>query len=75
MAVAGDHRELQVEGDLDRCEGTGFCARVLPQVFEIGPEGKLRLKTDRVPMEWERQLLEAETLCPTQAITIRRANG
>ena len=63
---------LEVRVDAQRCEGTGFCARVGPHLFELH-DGLAVPRADRVDEQDAELLAEAETLCPTQAIRARRA--
>ena len=59
---------LHVRIDAQICQGTGYCARVAPSVFEAGD------RTGRVvephPDDDLADLIEeAATLCPTRAIS------
>lgn len=66
---------FSIEVDLEACEATGFCAQVVPEVFEISDEGVLRLLRNTAEDGLEARLREAEALCPTQAIRIIPASG
>ncbi|MCH1513032.1 MAG: ferredoxin [Acidimicrobiales bacterium] len=61
--------ELHVKIDSLICEGTGYCVRVVPEVFEIGESGLGEVLQARPPSELGAQLEEASILCPTRAIT------
>ena len=50
------------------CQGTGYCARIAPDVFEV--EGRTaRVKQPHPPEAMSELMEEAATLCPTRAIT------
>ncbi len=54
--------------DPDRCEGTGYCARISGRLFtlEDGPPAKV-LMANPTGADAD-DAAEAETLCPTRAI-------
>lgn len=59
---------LNVRIDELVCQGTGYCARVAPKVFDVGDQ--LGLVIDSHPADDQEDLVvEAATLCPTRAIT------
>ena len=59
---------LHVRIDAKICQGTGYCVRVAPAVFDLGEEVGAVL--DQHPADDQQPLLEeAATLCPTRAIT------
>ena len=59
---------LNVRIDTKICQGTGYCARLAPAIFEVGDEvGRV---IDASPdADHEALVEEAATLCPTRAIT------
>lgn len=59
---------LHVRIDAKICQGTGYCARVAPAVFEVGEEVGLVIDAHPAP-DQEALIEEAATLCPTRAIT------
>lgn len=60
---------MRVDVDLDACVGSGSCANVCPEVFELGDDGYLRV-LEPEPGEALRSAVEdAVELCPTGAIT------
>jgi ferredoxin len=61
--------ELHVKIDELICEGTGYCVRIVPEVFAIGENGLGEVLQERPSSELEDQLEEASILCPTRAIT------
>lgn len=60
---------LHVRVDTLICQGTGYCARIAPAVFEVGPERVARVLDPHPPPDQEELMEEASTLCPTRAIT------
>lgn len=59
---------LHVRIDAQICQGTGYCVRVAPAVFELGEEVGL-VRDQHPPSDQQPLLEEAATLCPTRAIT------
>jgi ferredoxin len=64
--VNGHHLHVKIDEQI--CQGTGYCARVAPLVFEAGdPVGRV---LNRHPDDDQMALVEeAATLCPIRAIT------
>ena len=63
-------RTLKVTVDYDVCASTGSCMQVCPEVFEVRSDGFLYLLQEEPPEELRDKVLEAESLCPTGAITV-----
>lgn len=59
---------MQVSVDIGRCDLTGFCCEILPDVFEIRDD-TLHV-TASVSDEFAEKLAEAVTMCPTEAISV-----
>ena len=60
---------LRVEIDEGLCGGASECVRSLPELFELGAEGRARLRED--PSRRDRsELLAAAWACPTSAIQV-----
>ncbi|MFP4045552.1 MAG: ferredoxin [Candidatus Aenigmatarchaeota archaeon] len=55
-----------VEVDEDACIGCGSCVAVAPDIFELGDNGKAKVKEDEATEEAK----EAATVCPVDAITV-----
>jgi len=53
-----------------QCAGSGVCADICPQVFEIAPTGLARVKVDVVPDTAVAACRQAREECPLQAIEI-----
>lgn len=59
---------LHVKIDEKLCQGTGYCVRLAPKVFDLGEE--VGIVIDAHPDASQQALLEeAATLCPTRSIT------
>ena len=55
--------------DREICQGTGYCVRISPELFELEDSLHAKVLNDAPPAEIEEKILEAATLCPTRAIT------
>jgi len=55
----------------DKCSGTASCADTCPEVFEMGNDGRARVKVDVVPETAEDSCRRAMNECPFQAIEIK----
>ena len=63
------HPALNVKVDPLICQGTGYCVRLAPDVFEVGDD-RVAHVLDAHPSSDRTELMEeAATLCPTRAIT------
>jgi ferredoxin len=65
MSESGFHVKI----DTLICEGTGYCVRVVPEVFGIGENGLGEVLQVRPSSKVGDLLEEASILCPTRAIT------
>jgi ferredoxin len=61
---------VRVIVDYDVCASTGSCMQVCPEVFEVRSDGFLYVLQEEPPEELREQVLQAEELCPTGAITV-----
>ena len=61
---------MKVIVDYDVCASTGSCMQVCPEVFEVRSDGFLYVLQEEPPEELRDQVLQAEELCPTGAITV-----
>ena len=58
---------MKVSIDKNKCIGCGVCVAVCPDVFELGEDGKSRVKVKETD---KKCVKEAKESCPTQAIMI-----
>ena len=56
-----------VNVDQNKCIGCGLCTATCPDVFEMGDDGKAKIKEGAKPDE---KCKEAANSCPVQAITV-----
>lgn len=61
---------MQVKVDYDLCESNAVCARLVPDVFEVGDDDQLHLKLERPPETLRARVEEAVRRCPKQALSI-----
>ena len=61
---------MRVVVNLDLCQGHAQCEDVLPEVFSIGPDGKVVLLDEQPSEELRHKVEEAVRLCPVDAILI-----
>lgn len=61
---------MRVVVDFDRCDSTGLCAALAPEVFELGDDDLLRVSSERPPPEHWPAAEEAARACPKLAITL-----
>jgi len=55
----------------EKCDGSGLCIDVCPDVFEMGQDGKACVKVNQVPPRVEESCRDAKEACPYQAIEIK----
>ena len=60
---------MRVSIDDAACQGTGYCVRVAPDLFELAG-AVVSVKTETVPAHLEDAAREAEVLCPARAILL-----
>lgn len=61
---------MKIVVDRSRCSSIGLCEAAVPDVFEIGPDGALRILMDDIPEDRRTDLEQACENCPTQALSI-----
>jgi len=61
---------MRVAVDRDLCESNAECMRLVPEVFEVGDDDRLRLKQERPPATMRARVEEAVRRCPKQALSI-----
>lgn len=60
---------IDVKVDFGRCDANGTCAALMPDVFEIGPDGLLKQLKAQVEDARQEELEEAILCCPMGAIS------
>jgi ferredoxin len=61
---------LQVRIDHQLCEANGVCVRLVPEVFELDDDDRLRLKGEPFEDALRSRLAEAVRRCPKQALAL-----
>ena len=62
---------IRVKVDKEKCIGCGLCISLVPEVFEMGEDGKSNVKMPEVKDEnLINEVKRAAESCPTQAIII-----
>lgn len=61
---------MRVVVDRNKCNNNGFCQRHAPEVFKLGPDGKLVVLQEQPPEELRRKVKLAAVFCPRNAISI-----
>ena len=61
---------LRVVVDWDVCQDHGQCTFSAPEVFRLGPDGRLELLLEEVGEALRARSEEAADVCPVQAIRI-----
>jgi ferredoxin len=60
---------MRITIDENACQGTGYCARIAPQLFVLKTD-VVEVVCDFVPPSWRELARESEVLCPARAIII-----
>lgn len=61
---------MRIIVDRTKCSSIGLCEATAPDIFEIGPDGALKILIDPVPANRRHELEQACENCPTQALSI-----
>ena len=61
---------MRVRVDRDLCESNGVCVRLVPEVFVLDDDDRLRLEQERPPQALRARVEQAVRRCPKQALTI-----
>jgi len=61
---------MRVRVDHNLCESNAVCVRLVPEVFEIDDDDRLRLKQERPPEALRARVEQAVRRCPKQALSI-----
>jgi len=65
----------KVTVDKDLCIGSASCVAVLPEVFDLGEDGKAYVKEGSVASADPEAILDAARSCPVNAIIVTDADG
>jgi ferredoxin len=61
---------MRVVVDYDRCDSTGLCTAIAPEVFELDDDDELQIRAEHPdPVQWE-AAEEAARACPKLAIAL-----
>jgi len=61
---------MRVRIDHELCEANGVCVRLVPEVFELDDDDRLRLKQEHPGEALRSRLAEAVRRCPKQALAL-----
>jgi ferredoxin len=61
---------LRIRIDHQLCEANAVCVRLVPEVFELDDDDRLRLKVEQPDHALRSRLAEAVRRCPKQALAI-----
>jgi ferredoxin len=61
---------MRVRVDPELCESNAVCVRLVPEVFEVDDDDRLRLKQERPPEALRARVQQAVRRCPKQALSI-----
>ena len=67
--------EAEVEVDTTRCDGSGCCAELAPDVFAVAPDGLVLLLRPRTGAEHWEAVRGAAASCPSRAIVARQVEA
>jgi len=56
--------------DRELCESNGVCVRLVPEVFELDDDDRLRVLQERPPEALRARVEQAVRRCPKQALAI-----
>lgn len=61
---------MRVRVDRELCESNGVCVRLVPEVFELDDDDRLRVAQERPPEALRTRVEHAVRRCPKQALAI-----
>ena len=61
---------IRIRVDHELCEANAVCVRLVPEVFELDDDDRLRLKREHPDEALRSRLAEAVRRCPKQALAI-----
>jgi ferredoxin len=66
---------MQVDVNVDRCEGHGLCEQAAPEVYGLDDEGIVQLLVDPVPSELGVKAAAGARVCPVSALRVVSADA
>ena len=61
---------IRIRVDHELCEANAVCVRLVPEVFELDDDDRLRLKQEQPDQALRSRLVEAVRRCPKQALAL-----
>lgn len=61
---------MRVTVDMNRCESSGMCTSIAPEIFELGDDGALVVLEPNPTADLAEQLRAAVDCCPVEAISV-----
>ena len=61
---------MRVRVDRELCESNGVCVRLVPEVFALDDDDRLRVAQERPPEALRTRVEHAVRRCPKQALAI-----
>ncbi|WP_026306655.1 ferredoxin [Smaragdicoccus niigatensis] len=61
---------MNIRVDRNRCEGHAMCVSLVPEIFDVGDDGKVRLLTETVEASQVADAQLAVDSCPVQALRL-----
>jgi ferredoxin len=61
---------MRVVVNRELCESNGVCARLVPEVFEVGDDDQLHVKQAEPPEDLRQRVEHAVRRCPKLALSI-----
>lgn len=63
---------ISVRADLTKCEGYANCVIAAPEVFDLGPDGKVVVAVSEHDDDRHAEIEEAVRSCPVSALSLSR---
>ena len=62
---------MKIVVDWDLCLGSGMCAGIAPDLFELDSEGSMSVRIETPSDDYRTSLETAAACCPVEAISVR----